>query len=429
MFKRILGSFVAILVYGWINTILSPVLAVVNADTAGKQFDGSNASYMQAVWTFGFTSLVGQLLTLGLLLVLLLIWWKSLKELVSHLMVPALVLIASAAGMLSLSSEKSYAFFNSTDKTEFFPVKPNWSAFWIPGQGDVKNNQAQLNSEDFLFKNKVPALYFQVPHHKLAGSAGNSVFSGWDYYVPDGFLILVDRTPFTHEWVDATDRGSSSRKEGFPCQSKEGLNITAGVSIGAEVSEVNAAKFLYNFGVVSEGDDQLTGDPVADGPKIFKSVHYGRSLQNVMDATGRRMIQTLVCNEIGKRTFDQANAEQNEIMAAVDKDATDYFTKVGITITFIGWGDTFNFDKEVQDAVNRKYIAIQDEDISKRLEPHADILKVIAMSQAIRAFGDKSDGKLPQTYVGLTPDLLAIFGQITGSKSGASVPAAVVPLK
>ncbi len=114
----------------------------------------------------------------------------------------------------------------------------------------------------------------------------------FDFYVPAGRLIIVDRTPFSREWVDSAERGTSQQKQGFPCQTAEGLNVTAGVSIGASVLEANAAKYLYRFGVLPVPGDR------SDPKVIFTSVYYSRKLSDVMDDVGRKKVQTLVCNEI-----------------------------------------------------------------------------------------------------------------------------------
>ena len=53
---RLIGTIVAILVYGWINFILNPVATLVTAQMAGKQFDNSDASYVTA--SFGMNSVV-----------------------------------------------------------------------------------------------------------------------------------------------------------------------------------------------------------------------------------------------------------------------------------------------------------------------------------------------------------------------------------
>ena len=68
----------------------------------------------------------------------------------------------------------------------------------------------------------MPLKRFIVPHVKLQGSGGF-----YDFYVPAGRLIIVDRTTYSREWVDSAERGTSHKKEGFPCQTIEGLNITA----------------------------------------------------------------------------------------------------------------------------------------------------------------------------------------------------------
>ena len=146
-----------------------------------------------------------------------------------------------------------------------------------------------------------------------------------------------------------------------------------------------------------------------------------------MDDVGRKKVQTLVCNEIAGRSFDQANAEANQIIAAVGKAATDYFASVGITLDFIGWADTFTFDPVVQDAVNRRYVASQDQAIAAELAPYASTIQALAAADALRSFGRKSDGRLPSTIVGLPTDLGSLLGTLLRSGSGVPAPAAPVP--
>ena len=182
--------------------------------------------------------------------------------------------------------------------------------------------------------------------------------------------------------------------------------------------EANAAKYLYRFGVLPP-----TGDRT-DPKVIFNSVFFSRRLADVMDDVGRKKVQTLVCNEIAGRGFDQANAEANQIMAAVRTGAADYFASVGITLDFIGWADTFTFDPAVQDAVNRRYIATQDQAIAAALAPYASTIQSLAAADALRSFGRKSDGRLPSTIVGLPTDLGTLLGTLLRSGSGAPAPAA-----
>ena len=406
--NRILGRAIAtaaaVVLYGWINFLLHPVATIASADVAGQQFANTDASYV--------TSMIGIRLfgNLGipavvLLAVVVAIWWRPLRQ----------WWVSGAAAIVFsvlLAAPQAQAYYDKTDYTEAYTILPNESAFWIPDAGANKDNQAQFDSEAYLQANKIAVKRFIVPHTKLQGSG-----SFFDFYVPAGRLIIVDRTPFSREWVEARERGTSTRNESFPCQSKEGLNISVGVSIGASVLEPNAAKYLYRFGVLPPVGDRT------DPKVIFNSVFFSRKLSDVMDDVGRKKVQTLVCNEIASRSFDKANEEANQIMGAVGKAATDYFASVGITLDFIGWADTFTFDPVVQDAVNRRYIASQDQAIAAELAPYASTIQALAAADALRSFGHKSDGRLPTTIVGLPPDLGGLLGTLL--RSGAAAPTAL----
>ena len=74
----------------------------------------------------------------------------------------------------------------------------------------------------------------------------------------------------------------------------------------------------------------------------------------------------------------------------------------------MGWADTFSFDKDVQDAVNRLYVAKQDEEVGRRPQPYTEVIKALALAQAQaqRSFGDKTDGKLPTTFFAMPPEVV-----------------------
>jgi hypothetical protein len=422
MIGRIVGTVVTTLIYGWAMRAYSPQATLMTGEVAGRQLDNTDAGYLTAVYTMSFFSAIGSVMTLVFVGVLAWIWYKPVRNAVRRASPPLAVLLA-AAGALLAGTGDGRAFFEKADRTEIYPILPNQSAFWIPEVGAVKDKQVQIDSEAFLNENKVQLNRFQVPHQKLTGSAGTSVFSGWDYYVPAGRLIIVDRTPFSREWVDSSDRGTSAKKEGFPCQSKEGLNVTVGVALGASVSQANAARYLFRFGVLPQrGEVRGTADSVEnDGRIIFQSVYYSRSVQNVMDDFGRKKILELICDQITARTFDKVNEDAKLIKDTAAKQVVDFFAGYGITIDFMGWADTFTFDKEVQEAVNRLYIAKQDEDIGRRLQPYTEVIKALAQAQAQRSFGDKTDGRLPTTFFGMPPE---VVGPLLGAQLNPPRPVA-----
>jgi hypothetical protein len=416
MIGRVVGTVVTTLLYGWGLMAYTPQATLITGQAASHQLDNTDAGYLTAVNTMNFFSAIGTIMTVLFIGVLACIWFKPVRDAIKRVS-PTLAVLLAVAGALLLGTTDSRAFFEKVDRTEIYPILPNQSAFWIPEVGAVKDKQVQVDSEAFLNENKVQLNRFQIPHQKLAGSAGSSIFAGWDYFVPAGRLIIVDRTPFSREWVDAAERGTSAKKEGFPCQSKEGLNVTVGVALGASVSQANAAKYLFRFGVLApKGEVRGAADSIEnDGRIIFTSVYYSRSVQNVMDDFGRKKILELICDQITSRTFDKVNEEAKLIKDTAAKQIVDFFAGYGITIDFMGWADTFTFDKDVQNAVNRLYVAKQDEEIGRRLQPYTEVIKALAQAQAQRSFGDKSDGKLPTTYFGMPPE-------VVGPLLGANVP-------
>lgn len=385
MWPRVIFTAVVSLVYAGAIAYFSPQATLAAGQAAGRQFANSDQAYLQTSYLFSSLSFANAIWTLLFLLCLGLIW------------IPPLLRKAKAEGLIALAllvllglNQPVEAYYDQKDFTEPYTILPNESAFWIPDVGDNKANQAQLQTEEFLNANKVALKRFIVPHKKLSGTG-----SFWDYYVPDGRLIIVDRTPYSREWVDAHDRGTSN--------TKQGINITAGVSIGVSVTEGNAAKFLYRFGVLPPRG--VRTDPVV----IFTSVYYGRPLNDVMDDVGRKKVQSLVCDELYNRTFFAANEEAIKIMETVTKKATDYFASVGITLDFIGWGDTFTFDSHIQEAVNRRYIASQDMAIAQMLQPFTATIQAVASAEALRLFAAKSNGALPTTIMGAPMDMSTLL--------------------
>jgi hypothetical protein len=422
MVGRVIGTVITTLLYGWAMMAYTPQAALITGEAAGHQLNNTDSGYLTAVYTMSFLSATGTIMTVIFVGVLAAIWFKPVREAIKRTSQATAVLLAAAAALV-LGTGDGRAFFEKVDRTEIYPILPNQSAFWIPEVGASKDKQVQMDSEAFLNENKVQLSRFQVPHQKLTGSAGTSVFSGWDYYVPAGRLIIVDRTPFSREWVDSSDRGTSTKKEGFPCQSKEGLNVTVGVALGASVSQANAARYLYRFGVLPpKGEIRGAADSIEnDGRIIFTSVYYSRSVQNVMDDFGRKKILELICDQITARTFDKVNEDAKLIKDTAAKQIVDFFAGYGITIDFMGWADTFSFDKDVQDAVNRLYVAKQDEEIGRRLQPFTEVIKALAQAQAQRSFGDKTDGRLPTTFFGMPPE---VVGPLLGVQQNSLRPAA-----
>lgn len=387
--SRIVLSAIWLFVAGWINTILNNVGTLVSGNAAVRQLDPSDTSFLVNTPITQF----GGHISLGVitLIVLALIWFGPIKRFFAAFAVLALLSVA-------LAPNYAEAYYDKSDYTEAIYVLPNQSAFVIPDVGNNVDSQAQFMSQAYLDAKKVPAKRVVIPHAKLSNSGG---MLAADYYVPSARVILVTREPFNKVWVSSADRGTSAKNEGMPCQSTEGLNITAGISIGVSVSEEGAAKYLYNFGT------KAPVGSITDPQVIFTSVYYARSVAEVMDTVGHGAVLGLVCDEISKRTLDQANNESGKIIAAVRVAAQKYLADRGITLDYLGWADTFSFDHDVQKAINDKYMAVTVLPVLSTLQAVADIRIKEGLGDGLRTKG------LPQSLIALPTnmlDLTKLFG-------------------
>jgi hypothetical protein len=401
-FVRLVLSIAAVSVFGWLNYFANAAGTLVSGKAAVHQLDNSDLSYLIAT---PLTQYAGHFAISGLFLlaVLVLIWWSPVARFIRGSGTTAAAILALLALASLAIPQPAQAFYNKTDYTEAIYVLPNQSAFVIPDVGANKDSQAQFGSKAYYEANKVASKRVLIPHAKLENTGG-----AWaaDYYVPTARVTLVNRTPFNKEWVTATDRGTSNKNDGMPCQSNEGLNITAGVSIGVSVREEGAAKYLYYFGTLPP-----KGDP-ADPNVVFASVFYARSVADVMDTIGHGEVLSLVCAEISSRTLVEDNKAAGKIMESIQAKATAYFTERGITLDYIGWADTFDFDKAVQKAINDKFVADTVLPVLPTLQALADVKVKEGLGAGIAAHG------LPASLIAIPDSVLGNLSNIFSKPAG-----------
>jgi len=366
--QRLLASVIVVVAYGWINFLLNPISTIESAKIAGMQLQDSDAAYTVSLVGMNFFRNLG-IPAILLLAILVWIWWKPLKGLRNRGTVSALILFVILAG-----SSQVFAFYDKVDRAEAIYILPNESFFWIPDVGENKGSQVKLDSEEYYAANKLPVKRFIIPHVKFQGS--NPFW--YDYYVPGGRAIIQPRTPYNREWTKDYRTGTSPRNQSFPCQTNEGINVTVEMAIGAYVTEDQAPKYLYNFGVKPPKGDR------SDPQVIFTSVYFGQDLPEVMDGVIRNKIQTLACNEISTRTLDVVNADAAKMLDSITKAATGYCASKGITLDYLGWAGTFTFDNDVQKAVNDRYTA-------QTIAPYLATLKAKAVIDALNRW----DGHAP----------------------------------
>lgn len=373
---RVVATGVLVMLWGCVNWFLNRAAPIVAANLAGKQFENNDNSYFVSELSHFFTG--AGLPAVMLVALALAIWWKPLKG----------AFTAAAILVLLFAPSAAHAYYDKSDYAETYFILPNESAFYTPDVGANKTSQTKFGSEEYLAENKIAAKRFNLPHTKLENSG---LFS--NYYVPAGRLIIVDRTPYAREWVASEKRGTSGKDEGIHCQSKEGLDITVGISIGVSVLEENSPKYLFHFGTVPPKGDRTQPEV------IFTSVFYARSLVEVMDGVGRNRVQTVICAEFASRTFNKGNEDAATIASDAGTKIKEELAKMGITLDFIGWGDTFMFDPTVQKAINDKYVA-------ETLGPVMSTLQALADIRMKEGLGAGLAKRLPNTLL-MPPDMMS----------------------
>lgn len=339
---RILGTVAWYALCSIVDFVLRMTTQQSTAESSVGQLADSDAALYQFQAMNHLTN-IHALVVLAFLGGFISIWYKVFKRV--HAKLPWAMYAVSGLIFALMFSTSAHAYYDKTDRAEWVNIEANQSAFLIPATGANKTTQAQFGSIDYLTANKVAAKRVQIPHIKADNTS--AVF---DYFVPNATLYVVDRTPYTREWVNATDRGTSTKKEGFRFETADSINIMTGITISASVSEEDAAKFFYNFGTTAVASSQ---DPAT----VFASVKYGKSLAEVMDTVVRGKVQQVMAKEFAKRSFMKAIGDKAAIIDTVEQAVKDEFSKKGITIAFVGYAEELSFDDKIQQALNSSVIA------------------------------------------------------------------------
>jgi len=408
-YLRAILSAVFAVIFGFALNTASLASHIGAGTIAGDQLQNSNsAAFVAQSGVSAFHMLPG-IATGIFMLLLLLIWVPVIIRISKGNRLASFLALGMGLALFGMSTQPAFAYYDTQDKAEAVGIPPNSTAFWIPDQGNTQANQQQTDDASFYNSHTVPGKIFIVPHSIFQNSGGVHAWDA-DYYVPDGRLILVDRTPVSREWTSAEGTGTSTQNQGFECQSNDGLTIKTAMTAIVSIQPQDAATYLYYFGtdpiVPNPNDSYMSANPNADPSNdpnvIFSSVYHARALAEVMDTTGHSLVEAAVCEAIGANDLQTDNKDYNAIMTQVQKTATDYLQQRGITVDVMGWAGTFTFDPDVQKAINNLFIA-------QTVQPVLPALQASAGITAIQSW----DGHLPASLTLLGQDQ-SMGGLLTG---------------
>lgn len=268
-------------------------------------------------------------------------------------------------------------------------IAPHESAFLIMLEGDNMEGQAELKSEKYLEENLVATKRIELPYRWHQKGR----FENDGEWIPNARVIKVDRTPITREWSADSNKGTSSRNEGFEAESNESIGFVTGLTATASIDEKDAPKFLYRYN--------------------------GKTLAQIMDSEIRARIHSLLIEEYAKMSIEEIRVDKDKVLEVVKNDVVPYFKDRGITITNLGYnGQIAYINGSVQKSIDDKFIAEKQqqtqETINKTNEEQAlselsqAQTKAKAMSTLIKMreldqkdlFLEKWNGQLPKVMSG-----------------------------
>ena len=219
---------------------------------------------------------------------------------------------------------------------EVIEVAANETAFLIALDGDTLKNQKKFDSVAALEapEVKVAMKRIIIPHKVLEVCPACNEGDERKYKdVATAKLLKIIRAMVSREWT-ATAKGTSPKNQAITVESNESIDFDLGAVITAQVTEKDAALFLYTFG--------------------------GKQLEEVIDQDVRNYMAQSLSSSFGTHSLEEGRHDKIAYFNTARKDAQDFFSKKGITIVTFGSTEGMTYhDESIQRAINKKFEAQQ----------------------------------------------------------------------
>lgn len=241
-----------------------------------------------------------------------------------------LMIVLAAVTMLAACSPRVKAV------DEVIEVAANETAFLIALDGDTLKNQKKFDSVAALEAPEVKiAMKRVIIPHKVIEVCPQCQEGDERKYkdVATAKLIKINRAMVSREWT-ATTKGTSSKNQAITVESNESIDFDLGAVITAQVTEKDAALFLYTFG--------------------------GKQLEEVIDQDVRNYLAQSLSASFGTHDLETGRKDKIAYFNIARKDTAEFFAKKGITIVTFGSTEGMNYhDESIQRSINKRFEAQQ----------------------------------------------------------------------
>ena len=180
--------------------------------------------------------------------------------------------------------------------------------------------------------------------------------------------IRVDTQPVTREWTSSTETGTTAKDEALLVKSKDGVLFKLGATIRALIQDPDTDAYLSFYGTHKDAPDK---DKKEDANYILCNYH-GRPLAEVVDTDVHNYCQSRLSRYFGLVPLVTGRGEAPKYFEQTLEDARVFFKRRGITIANFGSSEGLGFvNGEVQNAIDRRFLATKDQEIALQEEEKA----------------------------------------------------------
>lgn len=384
---RIAVTLVLFLVYISASVLASITYSPLTGVATANQFSDTVSSYVTA--KFIRDGGLQQFLFWTFAILTLLIW---IKPIVRKFRAPSTIIVA----LIGLSSCAPYK------KLDVVEVQSNETAWAIPLDAMSQSGQVKFNSVDFLNQKKVATKRIMVD--KVPRSIGRMYWS--IEWLPSVRVIKIDRSLVTRQWTDGTkDRHDDDY--GIGVVTGDSVKLRVGLTITASIEEDDASTYLY--------------------------YHGARSLEQVLDQNVRSFAVSELTKEYSNLSLQEAQTEGDKIYERLFQSAKVAFKAKGVTIQYLGNAEGLTYaDPNVQEAINRTYLAEQDaksaaqEQMAKKIRNQTEIMNAETQANAAKKLLEAKEAATFQNE--LQVKLLNAQAQMTmAQRWNGGMPTSIIP--